>query len=166
MQRYTHGSALAGPWVVAPASRQPEQWHGTNQHSSSGAAGSGLRARKTYMSAEPAMALKSRSRASRIALLVGSHPPPVAECAPYVAAVAPKRPSVVVVVTRPCHVAQPRRPSAASRTIREEGPVSYTFVYWAVLQSILCSRDQYREERPLIPGNPKRKLKKSFTFLM
>ena len=45
-------------------------------------------------------------------------------------------------------VAQPRRPSAASRTIREEGPVSYTFVYWAVLQSILCSRDQYWEERP------------------
>ena len=27
---------------------------------------------------------------------------------------------------------QPRRPSAASRTTREEGPVSYTFVYWAV----------------------------------
>ena len=37
---------------------------------------------------------------------------------------------------------QPRRPSAASRTIREEGPVLCTFVYWAVLQSILCSRDQ------------------------
>ena len=54
--------------------------------------------------------------------------------------------------------AQPRRPSAASRTTREEGPVSYTFVYWAVYESILCSRDQYREERPLIPGNPKRKL--------
>ena len=40
----------------------------------------------------------------------------------------------------------------------------YTFVYWALLQSILCSRDQYREERPLIPGNPKRKLKKKIHF--
>ena len=52
--------------------------------------------------------------------------------------------------------AQPRRPSAASRTTtREEGPVSYTFVYLAVYESILCSRDQYREERPLIPRNTK-----------
>ena len=50
----------------------------------------------------------------------------------------------------------PLVPSAKNRG--EEGLVSYTFVYWAVLQSILCSRDQYREERPLIPGNPKRKL--------
>ena len=52
--------------------------------------------------------------------------------------------------------AQPRRPNAASRTTREEGPVSYTCVYWAVYESILCSRGQYREERPLIPGNTKR----------
>ena len=43
-------------------------------------------------------------------------------------------------------------------TTREEGPVSYTFMYWTVYESILCSRDQYREERPLIPGNTKRKL--------
>ena len=28
----------------------------------------------------------------------------------------------------PAPLAQPRRPSAASRTTREEGPVSYTFV--------------------------------------
>ncbi len=65
---------------------------------------------------------------------------------------------------RVARLAQPRRPSAASRTIREEGPVSYTFVYWAVLQGIICSRDQYREERPLIPNNPKRKLLKKFHF--
>ena len=52
-------------------------------------------------------------------------------------------------------VTQPRRPSAASRTTREEGPVSYTFVYFAVYESTLCSRDQYREERLLIPGNTK-----------
>ena len=49
---------------------------------------------------------------------------------------------------------QPRLPSAASHTTREEGPVSYTFVYWAIYESILCSRDQYREERPrILPGN-------------
>ena len=54
-----------GPRIVAWASRQPAQKQGTNQYSSSGAAGSGFRAQKEYISAEPSMARKSRSLGSR-----------------------------------------------------------------------------------------------------